>query len=203
MKKYLLVISLFIYSNTFAQFDVSAGMGLAFFNSDDLEHYLNSNFANSTNQLSTFNSSADFFMELGYELNENYQIGLEYNFNIYSFNSSFGVGIYDLSLSNHKPSLIGYYIIKGIGYKFKLGAGAGLRMVEVEEKLLGVSNYSTNGLGFVFKAQGDTKLSGNLYALIAGELRYDMPGEIKTLGEKTIGFNSIGVGIKLGTTYYF
>ncbi|MEE9430102.1 MAG: hypothetical protein V3V16_03615 [Melioribacteraceae bacterium] len=205
MKKYLIIIQLLVLSNTFAQFDLGAGMGLAFFNSDDLEIYLNSNFANQTNRLNTFNSSGDFFMELGYELNENYQLGVEYNFNIYSFNSSFGLGIYDLSLNHHKPSIIGYYIMKGIGYKIKFGVGTGIRIVQAEEKLLGVSNYSTNGIGFIFKAQGDTKLSGNLYALIAGELRYDLPGEIKTLGlgGSIISLNSIGVGLKLGTVYYF
>ena len=177
------------------------GMGLSFFNSNDLENYLNSNFANQTNRLSTFNSSADFFVELGYELNDSYQLGIEYNFNIYSFNSL--SGFYNLSLNHHKPSLIGYYIIRGVGYKIKFGAGTGIRILQVEEKFQGVGNYSTNGFGFLLKAQGDTKLGGNLYALISGELRYDIPGEIKTLGGSTIGFNSIGVGLKLGTTYYF
>ena len=146
-------------SNTFAQFDLGVGMGLAFFNSDDLEFYLNSSpFTNSTNKLNTFNSSADFFMEVGYEVNENYQLGIEYNFNIYSFNSPFGTGIYDLSLNQHKPSLIGYYIIKGIGYKVKFGAGVGIRLLKVEEKFQGVEDYSTNGVGFLLKLQGDTKL---------------------------------------------
>jgi len=203
LKKCFFIISFLIFSNTFAQLDLSAGMGLAFFNSDDLEFYLNSlPFAEATNKLNTFNSSADFFLEFGYEVGEKYQLGVEYNFNIYSFNTS--SGYYDLSINRHKPSLIGYYIIKGVGYKVKFGVGTGIRLLQTDEKLLGETNtYSTSGIGFVLKVQGDTKLSGNLYALIAGELRYDLPGEIKTLVGETIGFNSIGVGLKLGTVYYF
>jgi len=203
MKKYLLAFLLLSFTNIFAQFDLGAGMGLAFFSSPDLKDYLNGSFANSTNKLNTFNSSADFFVELGYNINKNYQIAVEYNFNIYSFNSPLGVGNYNLSVDRHKPTLIGYYVIPGIGYKFKFGGGIGVRILQAEETIYEPVNYSTKGVGFLLKVQGDTKLSDNFYALIAGELRYDLPGTIQTLAKATIGFNSFSAGLKLGVTYYF
>jgi len=203
MKKYLLVLLLFGFSNVFAQFDLGAGMGLAFFSSSDLKDYINGSFANPANELKTFNSSADFFVELGYNVDKNYQIAIEYNFNIFSFNSPLGTGVYNLSVDRHKPSIIGYYVIPGAGYKFKFGAGIGLRFLQAEETIYGPVNYSTSGIGFLLKTQGDTKLSNDFYALIAGELRYDLPGDIKTFTGTTVGFNSISVGLKLGVTYYF
>lgn len=205
MKKYILVFSLFISSTVFAQFEIGGGMGLNFFSAPDLGDYINSNFA-STDEMGSFNTSADFFLEFGYQISDNYQIGIDYTFNIYSFNSIFQIGKYDFELYQHKPSILAFYIITGEGYKFKLGGGLGLRIAQVEEKLLGdTQDYSTSGFGLLAKAQGDTKLGGNFYATISGEIRYDLPGEITTISEEqnTINLNSFGIALKLGTVYYF
>jgi hypothetical protein len=37
------------------------------------------------------------------------------------------------------------------------------------------TNYTAMGAGFVLKAEGNTLLSDNLYALIGVDLRYDLP----------------------------
>lgn len=204
MKKYLLGILLIGFTNVSAQFDLGTGMGLAFFSSSDMNDYVSS-MVKLTKEPNTFNSSADFFIELGYNISNKYQVALEYNFNIYSINSPSDLGIYNLSINRHKPTLIGYYVIPGVGYKFKLGVGFGIRMLQAEETIYLPIKHSTTGIGFLLKAQGDTKLSNNFYALIAGELRYDLPGKIKTLNNNkaTIGFNSISIGLKLGMSYYF
>jgi hypothetical protein len=203
LKKYFILINIVINSAIFGQFDLGAGMGLNFFSAPDLKDYINSNFS-SSNEMGSFNTSADFFIEFGYGLNENYQLGFEYTFNIYSFNSTFASGTYDLQLNQHKPSILGYYLIKGVGYKFKVGGGVGLRIAQVDEELYGTTvEYTTSGFGVMVKAQGDTKLGGNFYALIAGELRYDLPGDIETLSGGKFNVNSLGIALKLGTVYYF
>lgn len=203
MKKYVIVYLVLFSSSIFAQYDLSAGMGLYFFSDPDLKDYINANFA-SSDELQSFNTSADFFAEFGFNLNEKYQVSAEYTYNIFSYNSNFPGGRYDLQINNHKPSIIAYYMITGNGYKFKLGAGIGLRIAQVSEELYGtVVEYSTSGFGALIKAQGDTKLGGNFYALIAGEVRYDLPGEIKTLNDGKFNLNSFGVALKLGTVYYF
>jgi len=205
LKKYFYLVILLMNSITFAQFDISAGMGLNFFSAPDLQNYINSNYS-STGEMSSFNTSADFFGEVGYNINESYQISIDYTYNIYSFNSNFVSGIYDLQLTQHKPSLIGYYVIGGVGYKIKIGGGAGLRIAKADEKLPGltqVGEYSKTGFGFLLKAQGDTKLGGNLYALIAGEIRYEVLGDIEVYRENTFNLNSFGVVLKLGMVYYF
>lgn len=203
MKKIILLFYLFINSFLYSQFDLSAGMGLNFFSSPEMKDYVNSSFETSE-EISTFNTSADFFAELDYNLSNSYQLGVEYTYNIYSFNSNYLNGRYDLALNQHKPSIVGYYVYAGQGYKFKFGGGIGLRIAQVKEELYGtISDYSATGFGLLLKAQGDTKLGGDFYALIAGEVRYDLPGEIETLSDATFNVNSFGIALKLGTVYYF
>ncbi len=178
-------------------------MGLHFFSANDLKSYLERGFA-FTDQMNTFNTSADFFAEFGFLMKENLQIGIDYTYNIYSFNSNSISGSYDIYIDNHKPSLMVYYVIPGKGYAFKFGGGIGLRTAFVEEQLMGLgTKYSTSGFGILLKAQGDTKLGGNFYALISGEIRYDAPGEITTVNNGYINFTTFGVTLKLGTIYYF
>ena len=203
MKKYIFYYLLIFSSSAFSQFDLSGGMGLYFFSAPDLRDYINVNFA-TTEELKSFNTSADFFGELGYNINDNYQISAEYTNNIFSYNSNFPVGRYDLQINQHKPSIIAYYTVTGVGYKLKIGGGFGLRIAQVSEELYGsVVEYSTSGFGGLLKAQGDTKLGGDFYALIAGEVRYDFPGEINTLNEGKFNLDSFGIALKLGIVYYF
>lgn len=183
-----------------AQFDIAAGMGLHLFSAPDFEDYFNSN--TGTTEVGSFNTSADFFTELGYEINSKIQLSIDYTFNIYSAKAT----ILDIELDQHKPSLLAYYFYKGKGYKFKIGAGLGLRYSAVTEKIISygvTTSYSTSGIGFISKVQGDTQLGGDWYALIAGELRYDLPGDIETDNGGKFNLNSFGVTLKLGTVYYF
>lgn len=203
MKKYLSIILLFSLNSFYAQYEIGGGMGLSFANIPDLNDYLNTNFS-SGDDIPSFSTSADFFIQFNYDITSNYQLSIEYNYNIYSYNSTIGIGRYDLQLSQHKPSLIGYYYIAGNGYKFKIGGGIGPRISQAQEELYGSKeNYSTSGFGFIAKAQGDTKLGSNFYALISGEIIYDLPGEIKTLTNSKFDLGTFGIGLKLGVIYYF
>jgi len=203
LKKYFIILTLFS-SISFSQVDISAGMGLNFFSAPDLRDYINSSLQ--YEEMASFNTSADFFVELGYNISENYQIAAEYNFNIFSINTNAGIGIYDLQINQHKPSLLTYYILSGVGYKFKFGGGIGYRMGITEEKQQGTRDIiesESNGFGFLLKAQGDTKLGGNFYALIAGEIRYEMYKDIETYTSGvTYNLSSFGVALKLGISYH-
>lgn len=204
MKKYFITI-LLIYSSAYSQYDINAGMGLYFFSSPNLIDYINANFV-TTEELQSFNTSADFFGEFGYNFDDRYQLSVEYTYNLFSFNSSGIGGIYDLKLIQHKPSILAYYLVTGAGYKFKFGGGVGIRFVSAEEKIPGptqVIDYSTSGFGLLLKTQGDTKLGGNFYALISGELRYEVLGELDFTNGNTINLNSFGAALKLGLAYYF
>lgn len=204
MKKSFLILFFFCVSNFFAQYEIGGGMGLSYFNAPDLVNYIETNFSNV--EIPSFSSSADFFIQFNYNISTMYQLSIEYDYNIYSYNSDFSVGFYDFEINQHKPSLIGYYLINGEGYKFKFGGGLGLRIAQAQEKIgsYGSSSiYKITGMGFLGKAQGDTKIGSNFYALIAGEIIYDLTGEITTVTNSKIDLSSFGIGIKLGVIYYF
>ncbi len=212
MKKYFLFLLLSPLLLTNAQWDLSLSMGLDFKSASSYRDYINSGFAPSNDKLSTFSSSINFSGEVGYQISESFQLAIEYSILLDSYNTAVApAGVYEISYSVQRPSLISYYVINGNGYKFKFGGGIGPRFVSLEEKIISSTQYSASGLGFLLKADGNTLLSGNLYALIGMDLRYDLPGELKTedgkfienygTGEK-VNLNTLSIGIKLGIAYF-
>ncbi|MCX7875200.1 MAG: hypothetical protein N2321_03415 [Melioribacteraceae bacterium] len=210
MKK-LILFCLMMNSILFAQFDFSASMGLEFKNSSSYRDYLNTSFANA-NQLPVFKSAVSFSLEGDYKLNSNYALGLEYNVLIDSYNSNFGVGgLYELSYNIYRPSLIGYYYLPGKGYQFKFGLGGGLRYAFLTERIFTETEYKSSGFGFLIKAEGNTMLSENFYALIGAKFRVDSIGDLENNGKyivnratkENLNMNSISFGIYLGLTYTF
>lgn len=208
-KLFLLILVTNVIS--FAQIDVSASMGLDFKYSSSYKDYINTSFAMS-NQLPSFKSAVSFNFAIDYKFDKNYAIGVEHNILIDSYNAQFGVGgAYELSYEIHRPTLIGYYLIPGYGYQFKFGVGLGLRFVNLSERILTEINYKSSGYGFLFKAEGNTLLSNNLYALIGGNLRIDKIGDVENDGKfivnrntkENLNMNSISFGIYLGITYTF
>ena len=196
-----------------AQWDLSASMGLDFRSSPSYRDYVNANFAPQGSKLASFNSAVNFSGEIGYLISPKFQLGFEYSILIDSYNTSIGAaGLYDISYTMLRPSIIGYYVISGKGYKFKFGGGFGLRSVSLDEKISTTTHYSASGTGILLKADGNTLLSDNLYVLIGVDLRYDIPGVLSTKGNakitnsatgEAVNMNAVGVGIKLGVTYTF
>lgn len=196
----------------FAQWDVSLSMGLDFKSVPNFRDYVNMNFPSSVNQVSTFKSAVAFGLEIDRKINKSFAMGLEYNMQVDSYISSTGVvGVYDISYTIHRPSILAYYVVPGEGYQFKFGGGIGYRYVSLKEKILAESDYNASGFGFILKAEGNTKLANNLYALIGSNLRYDSTGDLSDGSRKIVNnstgenlnLNSISFGIYLGVTLTF
>lgn len=210
MKK--LIVGLILISlPVSAQIDISAGMGISFFNNSSMQDYINTNFPGS-DELSTFNSEVELFIEGDYELSPTFQLGFEYVYSIYSYTTSFvGSGQYELAYNEHKPSILAYYVIPGTGYKFKFGGGLGIRYIDLDEDIFTTTNYTSLGFGALLRAQGLTLLSDNLYANIGVTVRYDLTGEPENDGEKirnnvldeNLSMNSVSISIDLGVSYVF
>ncbi|MEW6196217.1 MAG: hypothetical protein AB1521_13790 [Bacteroidota bacterium] len=211
MRKYIICFFLIPMFAIDAQWDFSVSMGLDFKSTSSFRDYINSGFAPANDKLSTFSSSVNFNAEAGYQFTETFQLALEYSLSIDSYNTSVAPGgVYEISYNSHRPSLIGYYVVKGDGYKFKFGGGIGPRFISLEEKIILSTDYTTNGFGVLLKADGNTLLGGDFYALIGFDIRYDMPGELKSddgtyiqnygNGER-VNLNALSFGIKLGIAY--
>ena len=215
MKKILIALLLLVSINLFAQVELTAGMGIGFVNNSSVEDYVNVNFAQNGNNLNTFNSAIDVYVEGDYYIAESFQLGIEYDMLFFSYTDiQAESGNYELSYNNHKPSFVAYYVFKGNGYNFKIGGGAGPRIISLEEKLPFIRNrvvYKSTGYGVLLKGQGNTLLGGNFYANIAVDMRYDIPGEPEANGKKlfnnalqeNVNVNSLTFGLKLGVSYFF
>ncbi len=211
MKNYFAALYFVLIGTVSAQLDISASMGLDFKSSSTLRDYLNINFAPPTDKVSSFKSAVSFTAEADYKLSQLFAVGLEYNMLLDSYNTPFGIGgIYELSYSFHRPSLLAYYIFHGEGYQFKLGGGFGIRYLSLSERIFTKENYNATGMGITLKAEGNTMFSHNFYALIGANFRYDITGDVsngstaiinRATGEK-LNLNSVSFGIYLGVTFF-
>jgi hypothetical protein len=213
MKKIFLLLVLLTFK-IYSQIDISGGMGINFSSTSSLNDYINA--LNPTNRLSTFNTNIDFFGEVGYSYSPKMIIGLDYSYSIYSYtNDYYGIGKYEIKYNQHSPTLTAYYVLKGVGYKFKFGGGLGIRYLLLKQTLPQSnipSDYSTVGVGVLLKAEGNTALSDKVFATIAFTLKLDYPGVPKSNGESlsmdtggisNVNVNSISGGIRLGILYSF
>ncbi len=197
-----------------ARFDFRGGMGISFIAIPSLTDYLNLNFTAPGQRLATFGSAVNFSGEAGYLLNEHYEIGIEVAYLINSYNYSYSLGEYRLNYGIIMPSIVNYYVIRGEGFDFKFGGGIGPRFVSAVQQLPGTptaQTYTSTGFGLILKADGNTLLSGNLYANIGLDLKYNFNGEPKSGNQylvnnaynQNVNFNALSAGLRLGVSYIF
>ena len=213
MKKiFLFVIFILSVNKISAQWDLSLSMGLDFRSSPSFRDYVNSSgFASGGNILPSFKSSVSFSGEADYKLSSSFALGLEYELMIDSYTASLvSGGVYEIAFSMHRPSILAYYILPGEGYQFKFGGGVGPRFVSLSEKRNTSTNYSASGYGLILKAEGNTLLSKNFYALIGTNLRYDVTGNVtnpqkppivNNVTDEKLNLNAFSFGIYLGVTF--
>ncbi len=215
MKKVIWILLIILLTElSFAQIELKGTMGVNFISIPSAQDYINQNYAPYDDELNTFNGAVIFTGEVGYFLNEKFEMSVDIPYQIYSYNTSIdGAGQYDLYFDSFLPSVMAYYVLSGVGYNFKFGAGAGPRFSAVteEKKWQGTSaDYSSVGFGGLLRAEANTGLSENIYANIGFDLRYDVNGEpeddngnklVNNVEGETVNFNSFSVGIKLGISY--
>lgn len=216
MKKIIRIFLIIIFTQlSFAQTELKATMGINFISIPSVVDYINqSQYSPPNEQLSTFNTAVIFTGEVGYFFQKNFEVSVEIPYQIYSYNTNIaGSGQYDLSYDTFMPSVMAYYVLAGVGYNFKFGAGAGPRFVNVteEKKWQGTSdNYTSIGFGGLLRAEANTALSENVFANIGFDIRYDLNGEPEdddvnklenNVEDETVNFNSFSAGIKLGISY--
>lgn len=213
MKKiFTLIILIFIYTNSFAQVEVKAVMGINFLSVPSMQDYIN--FSHPADQLGSFNSAIIFAGEGGYFVSPSFVISIEGAYQLFSYTNVSASGKYEMVYGLIPVSILGYYVIGGNGYNLKFGGGVGPRFVNVEESLpaLGTTEkYSSTGVGLILRCEGNTLLGGNFYANIGADLRYDLNGEPENDGMKltnsvygeNVNFETFALGVRLGFSYYF
>lgn len=202
MKSAALLIVL-IAGTAFSQLDLRASMGINFISTPSLRDYLNQNYRSNA-EYGTFNSAIGFSGEADYYFSGSFAAGFEFAYIYNSFTSVSLLGKRELTYDFFMPSLTAYYLISGTGYNFKFGGGAGPRFCSVNQSTLNlIESNKTSGMGFLLKADGNTLLSGGLYANIGVDLRYDLNGEFNVQTDHQVNLDALTLGVRLGLTYMF
>lgn len=213
MRKGLFAILFLLFSFPLsAQISLTGCMGINYFDAPSMRDYLNMNFPASSDLIPTFTSSVGFYGELSMPVAPAYDLGVEYMYQLYSYNSpSISGGNYNFSLNQHRIACIGYYVIHGESYKFKFGLGGALKLAGVDEEIYTSINYKSAGFSIFARANGLTPLGQNLYANLGVEAGYDFTGEpsdggrkiVNSTLNKNLSLNALFFGLKIGITYTF
>jgi hypothetical protein len=210
MKYFLtIIVAGLIVTNTTAQNELRAGMGINFGSTPSLKDYINQ--IAGYDELGSFSSSVIFSGEYDYAVSRTYDLGLEvaYLLNSVTFST---YGTYDFTYHVIMPTVTSYYVLRGEGYNFKFGGGVGLRLVSADESLPATpsaTNYKSTGVGFLLRVAGNTRLSTDFYVYISGDLRYDLNGELKgwtdhhSTNYNQVDLDTFSAGVSLGITYIF
>jgi hypothetical protein len=216
MKHIVTSALIFIFCiNCKAQTEIRGSMGIDFFSAPSLVNYINQNYVSYANRLNSINSAVVFELEGNQGLSKNFMMGIEISYLINSFTYSVDIGQYNLSYNIFEPDLLGYYVIPGQGYEFKFGFGFGFPFVSADEYLPGTGStttYKSNGFSVILKGDGNTIISGNLYANINVGLKYGFNGKPSydnnyiqnpSSNYEKVNFNSLSFFMGLGVTYRF
>jgi hypothetical protein len=209
MKKTFLFLIFLISSNILFsqnQNEIRASMGIAFTSSPELKDYILR-----YQDVGDFYSAINFSGSYGRMLSENFQLEAEVGYLLSSFTGSDINGNYDLTYKVLMPTILGYYVLSGIGYNFKFGGGAGIRFLSVDEKTPGLAitdNFTSTGYGFILSTAGNTAIATNVYAHIGADVRYDFLGKPENSNfdnrpVEDVSFNSLSFGLRLGISYQF
>ena len=211
MKKITLFFLLIIISKlSIAQIEIKGTMGINFLSVPSMQDYIN--FSQPDDQLGSFNSAIIFTVEGGYFLSPSFVISIDGAYQLFSYTNVSTNGKYEMVYNVIPISVLCYYVIGGNGYNIKFGGGFGPRIVNVEESLPGLGtteDYSSIGVGFIVRIEGNTLLGSNFYANLGADLKYDLNGEPENNGEKLsnsvynkdVNFDTFSLGVKLGISY--
>jgi hypothetical protein len=184
--------------------DMRGSMGINLVTTPSLRDYINQIYRTGP-EIGTFNTAINFSAEPNYYFNKSAAAGIEVAYVLNSFNFLSDFGRRELTTMFIMPTLTVYYVLSGAGYNFKFGGGAGYRLSVIEEKFsLYTQTHNVSGFGFLLKTDGNTLLSGDLYANIGADIRYDINGNF-TAGRNTnieVDLASFSVGLRLGLTYF-
>lgn len=192
---------------------VSAGMGVTYRSPNDIINLVNST-SGALERIPQFHAGAEFFGVASFPLSDDWIVKLDYGYEITSYNIATVFETAQYTVTLHCPTLILQRSLAERGvFNVRAGAGAGYHFGSLSEKYLYVDNmYRASGPGFIAEVEGNTALGDHLFAHLGVNARWEIvgaltdsngrhPGQATGGGEPSL--NSVGVGARLGFTYYF
>jgi hypothetical protein len=196
--------------NKQSKYSISAGMGFIYVNTPIFNDFLRSTIP-FTNKDSVRNFTAAFegFAGIEYNVNRKFSMRLDYSYFVRTLTYYFSYYTFDYFYNIHQPMLMGYYLISGTHYSFKLGAGAGMLFSNLKETNSSSSDkpYKSSGPGARAELIYAADLSKSLEAYFSGMVNWYGLGELKDdngnilkniRSGETVKLNGLGLGVRLG-----
>ncbi len=191
-------------------FTLSAGMGIDYGTTPDFNDYLKNEIPYSNkDSIKTFHAGIEFFGGLEYELSQKTSVKLDYSYYIRSVNYTYSFFVFDYTIASHQPYLFFYYLAKSDSYQFKFGLGGGYHLQMLDNKINQSTtiSYKSNGVGIrgetVFMNKFSNKfwgyLSGFVFGNFYGKLKDDNGNPLKAANSTVeANLSGYGVGVRLG-----
>lgn len=188
----------------------SAGMGIDYGATPDFTDYLKDEIPYSNkDSIRSFHAGIEFFGGLEYELSQKMSLKLDYSYFIRSLTYYYSFFVFDYTITSHQPYLFLNYLVKDQNYIFKFGLGAGyhLQMLDNKVNQNTTLSYKSNGVGVRGEAVFSTKfskkfwgyLSGFLFGNFYGKLKDENGNVLKAANSTTeASLSGYGVGARLG-----
>ena len=192
---------------------VSAGMGVTYSSPNDVIDLVNST-SGALERISQFHAGAEFFGVVSFPLSDDWIVKLDYGYEVTSYNIATAFETAQYTVTVHCPTLILQRSLADRGvFNVRAGVGAGYHFGSLSEKYLYVDNmYRASGPGFLAEVEGNTALGDHLFVHLGVNARWEVVGTLtdpngrhpgQTTGGGEPSLNSVGVGARLGFTYYF
>jgi len=190
----------------------SGGMGVTYRSAADVVAVVNST-QGALERVPQFSAGVEFFAAACFPLTDSWLLKLEYAYQIASLNIITSLETAQFTINQHCPSLILQYVLANQGvFNVKAGAGAGYHFGRLSEKFLYIDNtFTAQGPAFLAEVEGNTAFGEHLFACLGVSAGWSLVGTLKDASGRSPGvtptgepatLNSVGVGARLGFTYY-
>ncbi|MBM2840371.1 MAG: hypothetical protein HW412_899 [Bacteroidetes bacterium] len=192
-----------------SRFALSGGMGVEYISVPDVVDFINASIAVFTTQrVSEFKSSVQFFGALAYPLSEDWVLKGEYAYVLVSYAPNIPGRSSEFTLAVHMPSLVLQYVLWDERlYNIKAGIGFGYHVASLVVSYPGVDNRLTGkGIGSVIDLEANTAFGDHLFAYLGADLRWEFIGKMDGRTQGIIPLptgNAFSTGARLGFSYYF
>jgi len=183
---------------------VYAGMGLGYTLTPSFNDLVrNEVFGGARDSVKSFSVGLEVFGGMEYELSRTFSLRFDYSYFFKSKTYYNYFTTFDYFYYIHQPFIIGSYVIRGINYRFKIGAGFGYHFAQLQKSIYGAqaNNYNSHGPAVRGEILFSTKISPRLDTYLSGFISGSFFNSFHVnTGSSTqnVNLSGFGVGVRLG-----
>lgn len=185
-------------------------MGVDYGITPDFNDYLVAAIPYSTgDSIKSFNAGVEFFGGFEYELSKTFGIRADYSYYVRSLSYTYSPAVFDYTITSHQPYIFGNYILRYDNFNFKLGAGIGYHLQQLDNRIDNSTtlSYSSSGPSIRAEVVFAPRLSKNFHGYLSGFAFGNFYSKLKDSSGITLkaansnveaSLSGYGVGARLG-----